>query len=144
MLSKAFRLSVVCLFLVPFAVLAETPPAASGCNMQLIDLTDPGLAQRLAGLALVPSGPMTKEYKSSDVNTTTKVTSGEFTATDEDGEATSVTIECTLTCTGRACNQSGCEPFGNGCSFWNCGDGCTGSCTQRVVHSTGTGTVGGN
>ncbi len=141
MLSKAFRLSAVCLLLVPFAVLAEAPAAASGCDMQLIDLTDPGLAQMLASLTLTPSGPMTKEYKSTGVSTTSKVTTGDFAATDADGNAISVTVECTLTCTGRSCSQNGCEPFGNGCSFWSCGDGCSGSCTQRVVQSTGTGTA---
>ena len=152
MLSKAFRLCVVCLFLVPVALLAQIPPvaepASSGCNMQLIDLTDPGLAQMLAGLTLAPSGPMSKEYKTDGVSTTSKVTRGDFAAVDADGSAISVTVECTLTCTGRACNQSGCEPSGNGCSFWNCGDGCTGSCVQRTVQTTGTGTVigtsGGN
>lgn len=142
MLSKVFRLSAVCLFLVPFAVLAESLPATSGCNMELIDLTDPGLTQRLAGLALVPSGPMSKEYKTTGISTTTKVTRGDFAAADADGEAISVTVECTLTCTGRACNQSGCEPFGNGCSSWNCGDGCSGSCTQKVTQTTGTTTNG--
>lgn len=144
MLNKAFRLSAVCLLLVPFAVMAEAQPAASGCNMQLIDLTDPGLAQTLAGRMLVPSGPMSKEYKTSGVSTTTKVTSADFTATDADGTAIGVRVECTLTCTGRSCLQNGCEPSGDGCTGWNCGEGCTGSCTQKSVQTTGTGTTGGN
>jgi hypothetical protein len=135
MSSKAFRLCIVCLFLVPFAVLAEAPTAASGCNMQLIDLTDPALTQRLANLTLVPSGPMTKEYKSSGIRTTIKVTRGEFTAVDVDGQPVDVAVECTLTCSGSSCLQSGCEPSGNGCSQWNCGSDCTGSCTQRSVQA---------
>jgi len=133
MLSKAFRLFTVCLFLVPFSILAETHPAASGCNMTLIDLTDPSLAAALAKLMLVPAGPVTKEYKSSGFSTNTKISRGDFTATDADGNVISISVECALTCSGTACLQRGCEPSGNGCSSWDCGSGCTGSCAQKSV-----------
>jgi len=133
MSKKLVCLYVVGLILVPLAMWAADPappaaPASPGCGTKLVDLTDPGLAQRLATMTLVPVGPIAVSYQSTGVTTKIKVSRRDFIAYDEQGNAIAVSAKCTLTCTGSSCLQRGCTPFGSGCAPWDCGSGCTGSC----------------
>ncbi|MEZ4451919.1 MAG: hypothetical protein R3B09_20825 [Nannocystaceae bacterium] len=57
---------------------------------------------------------------------------GGFTADGSDPVATSIEVTCKLDCKGTACEQSGCFPGSTGCGMWNCGPGCSGTCSQSV------------
>jgi len=136
MSKKLVCLHVVGLILVPLAMWAADPaspaaPALSGCSGKLINLTDSDLALKLTNMTLVPAGPVMLSYRSTGAKTTTKVSRGQFIAYDQQGNALSISVSCSMTCSGSACLQSGCEVSGNGCSSWDCGTGCTGSCTQN-------------
>ncbi|HEX9941704.1 MAG TPA: hypothetical protein VGG03_06795 [Thermoanaerobaculia bacterium] len=133
-MSKAFRLFIAGLILLPLAMLAEAPssekPASPSCNPELIRLTDPELAKKLESLTVASSGPLTVEHRTSG-ETTTKVSRKEFLTYDENGNALLIAAKCTLSCTGSSCSQDGCEPDGfTGCTSWSCGLTCIGTCTQ--------------
>lgn len=135
MTSKVLRLGVVGLTLLSLGLLAEISPAAEprspGCQTKLIDLTDPGLAQKLASWRLEPRGPMTVQYQS-DSKTRTKISSRKFVAYSEQVDA-SIMLFCELTCSGQGCAQTGCSPSASGCTPWECGTGCSGSCKSRWI-----------
>lgn len=130
-------LVAVCLAVLPVAAEpASVEPAVilGPCGGEVTDLTDSSLAAELATRHFTSLGPPEVRYVSS---TNSKVSEGFFAVIDEEGNEKVVAVQCTLTCSGTSCRQQGCEPSGNGCSSWDCGSGCVGSCTQKseVVES---------
>jgi len=119
----------LCLLALPLQAGSSETVAPDGCGGNFIDLTEPALASQLAEVELIPLGQPEVTYVSSSL----KESSGEFLFENADGEVQIVKVSCSLTCSGTSCLQQGCEPSGRGCSSWNCGSGCTGSCALSSI-----------
>lgn len=60
-----------------------------------------------------------------------KVSTATTRGVGKDGRYTTLEARCSLTCSGQACLMAGCSSTGDNCSAYNCGEGCTGTCSKQ-------------
>ena len=106
---------------------------------QVIDNTDPQIADLLKSAVLVPVGKTRVKY-----NGAFKISSATFEDHRQMGVTTplaehnllpQVTVTCTSSCDGNSCFVSGCDASAFGCSSFACSAGCSGSCTKTSTYT---------
>lgn len=130
MSKKTLFLSLLVLLLSTLPLLAADEAYNPNCTGEVTDLTDPQLAASLESADLTQTSDVRVDLSTTD----TRVTSADFEVEGPDGFVDRIRVTCTLTCTGSACSMSGCTPRSSGgCTSYNCGLGCVGSCTGRTT-----------